>query len=297
MRGAVVEIRASRAASGSRAVAHDAYRRLPTLLPGRPRIMGILNVTPDSFSDGGRWLNVDDAIRHAEQMVLDGAELIDIGGESTRPGAPPVGVDEERRRVIPVIRRLARRLRVPLSIDTSKAEVARDALEAGASLVNDVTALGGDPAMAAVVGRAGVPIILMHMRGTPRTMQRRPRYHDVGDDVCHFLRRALDDAQRRGIRPDRILIDPGLGFGKTVTHNLQLLRYLPRLATLGRPIVVGPSRKSFIGVVTGADLSERLPGTLACVAQAALGGAAIVRVHDVKAVRQFLAMWQALGRA
>lgn len=258
--------------------------------------MGILNVTPDSFSDGGRWLRPADALRHAEQMAADGAELIDVGGESTRPGAQSVSLEDELDRVIPVIRALAKRVRVALSIDTSKAEVARQALEAGAVIVNDVTALSGDPGMATVVSRAGARVILMHMRGTPRTMQRRPRYRDVVEDVTAELRRAVDRATASGIRPSRILVDPGLGFGKTAAHNLRLLRELNRLSALNRPIVVGPSRKSFIGRLTGAEPSDRLPGTLACIAQAALGGASIVRVHDVKAVRQFLTVWGALQR-
>ena len=270
--------------------------RVPALKPGQPRIMGILNVTPDSFSDGGRWLRPRDALRHAQRMAADGADLIDVGGESTRPGARAVPLEEELARVIPVIRLLARRVSVPLSIDTSKAEVARQALEAGASLVNDVTALAGDPAMAAVVSRAGAPVILMHMRGSPRTMQRHPRYHNVIDEVKQALRGSITRAQHAGIPPRRILLDPGLGFGKTATHNLLLLRHLDELATLGYPLVVGPSRKSFIGRLTGAAIHERLPGSLASIAQAAQGGASIVRVHDVKPARQFLTVWRAIAR-
>lgn len=255
--------------------------------------MGILNVTPDSFSDGGRFATPSAALRQAERMAAEGADLIDIGGESTRPGASAVSCEEELRRVLPVIRRVSRRLSIPLSIDTAKAEVARQALDAGASLVNDVTALRGDPAMAAVVAQARVPVILMHMRGTPRTMQRRPRYHDVVREVRAALRQALRKAAQAGIAREHLLIDPGLGFCKTPAHNLALLRHLDRLAALA-PVVVGPSRKSFIGHVLDVPVQERVPGTLACVVYAAAHGATMVRVHDVKPAVQALTMWKAL---
>lgn len=271
----------------------------------RPLVMGILNVTPDSFSDGGRSLHADAAVRRAGQLAAEGADLIDVGGESTRPGSQPVPVEEELRRVVPVIRMLAGRVRVPVSVDTSKAEVASQALDAGASMVNDVTALRGDPRMASVIARARVPVILMHMRGTPRTMQRAPRYHDVVADVNAFLVDAMHRAEAAGIARERILLDPGLGFGKTVAHNLLLLRHLDELVALGRPVVVGPSRKSFIGRVlvapparrVPARSDERLSGTLACVAMAAEQGAHVVRVHDVKATVQFLTMWRAIHDA
>ncbi|MBI2885431.1 MAG: dihydropteroate synthase [Candidatus Omnitrophica bacterium] len=259
--------------------------------------MGILNVTPDSFSDGGRYARLDAAVRRAEAMVEEGAALIDIGGESTRPGAAPVTEAEELARVLPVIRRVAKRLSVPISIDTSKAEVARQAVDAGAGLVNDVTALRGDPAMAAVVANARVPVILMHMRGTPRTMQRHPRYRNVTEDVRRFLLEASRRAIAAGIPASRILIDPGLGFGKTVAHNLQLLQHLDVLADLGMPVVIGPSRKAFLGRVLGAEVNDRLPGTLACVAAAAARGGRIVRVHDVKPAVDFLRMLSAIGAA
>ena len=260
--------------------------------------MGILNVTPDSFSDGGRLLRPADAVRQAERLVREGADLLDVGGESTRPGAEPVRLAEELRRVVPVIRLLARRVRVPISVDTAKAEVARQALAAGASIINDVTALRGDSAMADVAARAGVLVILMHMRGDPRTMQRAPCYHRVTADIAAFLRGAVERATQAGIRPDRILIDPGLGFGKTVSHNLRLLAQLPRLARLGYPLVIGPSRKSFIGTLAGgAGVDDRLPGTLACVAAAARVPRAIVRVHDVAAAVQFLTIQQAIAHA
>ena len=290
---------------------------MPRPFQRRPLVMGILNVTPDSFSDGGRYLSPDAAIRRAEQFVSEGADWIDIGGESTRPGSQPVPLEEELRRVIPVIRALAGRVRVPISIDTSKAEVARRAVEHGAAMVNDVTALRGDPRMAAVVARAKVPVILMHMRGTPRTMQRAPRYHDVVAEVRTFLADARRRAEQAGIPRERILLDPGLGFGKTVTHNLLLLRHLDELVALGQPVVLGPSRKSFIGRIlvapparrdtsspawtvparSEAIVEERLAGTLACVAAAARHGVQIVRVHDVKPAVQFLRTWSAIEDA
>jgi len=256
--------------------------------------MGILNVTPDSFSDGGRYLHPDDAVRHAEEMVRAGARLIDIGGESTRPGAVSVPADEERRRVVPVIAALAKRVSVPLSIDTSKADVAQAALDAGASMVNDVTALRGDSRMTSVIAKHGVSVILMHMRGQPHTMQRRPRYRDVVQELLDFFRERIARAESVGIRRHQIFIDPGLGFGKTLAHNLTLVRHLDAFVALGYPVVVGPSRKSFIGQVLDAPVEDRLSGTLACVAEAARQGAQIVRVHDVKATVQFLAMGKAI---
>lgn len=278
--------------------------------------MGVLNVTPDSFSDGGLFFNRDEAVRHGERMVEEGADMLDVGGESTRPGSTPVPIKEEVRRVIPVIRALARRLHVPISVDTSKAEVARQAIEAGACVVNDVTALRGDPQMARVVAEARVAVILMHMRGSPQTMQRAPRYHDVVAEVRAFLAQAIRDAEAAGIRADRIWIDPGLGFGKTVTHNLLLLRHLDVLAALGKPLLIGPSRKSFIGRVVAPParrdtsspawavparppdiVEERLSGTLACVAYAMRYGVQMVRVHDVRPTVQFIRMWDAIDHA
>jgi len=267
--------------------------------------MGILNVTPDSFSDGGRDRSPEAAVRRAEALVADGADVLDVGGESTRPGASPVSREEELRRVIPVIRALAGRLPrlagslgrglpVPVSVDTAKADVAREAIEAGAALVNDVTALRGDPAMARVVAEAGVGVILMHMQGTPRTMQRRPRYHDVIAEIRTFLAEALNRAERAGIPREHVWLDPGLGFGKTVAQNLRILHDLAELASLGRPLVIGPSRKSFIGGILHADVGDRVVGTLACVAAAASSGVALVRVHDVKPAVQFLDMWRAI---
>lgn len=257
---------------------------------GRPLVMGILNVTPDSFSDGGTFLDPDLALRRGLEMAEQGADLLDLGGESTRPGAVRVSAAEELRRVLPVIERLAEAVRVPLSIDTSKAAVAAEALAAGVSIVNDVTALRGDPDMARVAARGGAAVILMHMQGTPRTMQRRPRYRNVVEDVSSFLMSAAARARSAGIPRDRILIDPGLGFGKTVAHNVALLRALSRFVSLGYPVVLGPSRKSFIGALAGGEAHERLGGTLAAVAAARRAGVRMVRVHDVQATVQFLKM-------
>jgi len=262
----------------------------------RPLVMGILNVTPDSFSDGGRYLEPAAACERARAMVAEGADLIDIGGESTRPGAIPVPADEELRRVLPVIRALAPTLPIPLSVDTRKAVVAREALAAGASMINDVTALKGDPAMADVVAQAGVPVILMHMQGTPETMQQAPQYADVVADVAGWLQEAAADARARGVAEAQLLIDPGLGFGKRPEHNLQLLRALDRFVETGYPVVVGPSRKSLISAVLGVSPDARLAGTAAAVAWAAAAGAAIVRVHDVRAMAQVVRMTDAIRR-
>ena len=266
-------------------------------LSARTHIMGVLNVTPDSFSDGGRYLRPDRALAHAQRMGEAGADLIDIGGESTRPGAPRVPLDEELRRVIPVIERVAARCRLPISIDTSKAEVARRALAAGAAMVNDVTALRGDPAMAGVVADAGVPVVLMHMRGTPSTMQRRPRYRALMNDLLRFFRERISAATAAGIDRRRILIDPGIGFGKTVAHNLEILQRLELLARLGRPILVGPSRKSFLGRLAGdLPVDRRLEGTAAAVTAAVLHGAQMVRVHDVAEMVRVVRVADAIKR-
>jgi dihydropteroate synthase len=256
--------------------------------------MGVLNVTPDSFSDGGLWMDPEDALRRAVQMAAEGADLIDVGGESTRPGSKAVSLKEELRRVLPIVERLAKAVRIPLSVDTSKAEVAAQAIEAGASLVNDVSALRGDPQMASVVARSKAAIILMHMQGSPRTMQEHPRYRHVVRDVAAFLIRAARQAQEAGIERSRILLDPGLGFGKTVEHNLALMRALPSLVSLGFPVAVGPSRKSFIGKTLHVEVQDRLAGTLACVAYAQRCGVSLVRVHDVQPTVQLLRMLEAI---
>jgi len=253
---------------------------------GRVLIMGILNVTPDSFSDGGRFLSPDAAVERALAMEKEGADIIDVGGESARPGADPVPVKEELRRVLPVLERLRGKLRIPISIDTTKAEVAEAALRAGASIVNDISALRFDPAMASLVAKFGAGLVLMHMLGTPKTMQQAPHYEDVVTEVRDFLAERAQYAQSQGIPREAIAVDPGIGFGKTVEHNLELLRRLPELVELGFPVLVGPSRKSFIGAILGLGVEERLEGTLAACAVAVVRGADILRVHDVKEVRR-----------
>jgi dihydropteroate synthase len=270
------------------------------------RLMGVVNVTPDSFSDGGLFLDPRAAVAHGLELVEEGAEILDVGGESTRPGAEPVAAEEELRRVLPVVEGLAEAMpahapssaRPTISIDTAKASVARAALEAGATLVNDVTALRGDPEMAGVVAQSGAECCLMHMLGEPRTMQREPRYGDVVDEVRAFLEQRLAFAVGEGIAEERVLLDPGIGFGKTLEHNLQLLRRLRELAALGRPLVVGTSRKSFLGrILAGAgaegepaDVAGRLPGTIATCVLAYERGASVLRVHDVAPVRAALAV-------
>jgi len=246
------------------------------------RVMGVLNVTPDSFSDGGRFLDPGVAVDHAERMQEEGADLVDVGGESTRPGSDPVPPAEQIRRVIPVIERLAPRLTIPLSIDTTSAEVARAALDAGAQMVNDVSALRGDPEMGPLVARRGAPVVLMHMLGRPKDMQVNPTYRDVVGEVAGFLRERIRAATDLGIGREQIVVDPGFGFGKRLEHNLELLRRLEELAALGRPILVGTSRKSMLGEILGAPPEGRLHGTTATVAAAVERGAAMVRVHDVR---------------
>jgi dihydropteroate synthase len=281
------------------------------------RMMGVVNVTPDSFSDGGLFLDADAAVAHARELIGEGADIVDVGGESTRPGAEPVAADEELRRVLPVVEGIvASGAAVPgsaaggsvavdwtpthprVSIDTSKASVARAALDAGAGMVNDVSALRADPEMAGLVAATGAECCLMHMRGEPRTMQADPRYADVVDDVRAFLEERMAHAVREGVREERIVLDPGIGFGKTVAHNLELLRRLDELTGLGRPLVVGTSRKSFLGRIladaAGAaepvDVARRLPGTIATNVLAYERGARVFRVHDVASVRAALAV-------
>jgi dihydropteroate synthase len=257
-------------------------------------VVGVLNVTPDSFSDGGRFLDPGAAVEHALRMASEGADLVDVGGESTRPGAPPVPEEEELARVIPVLQALARaRFPLPVSIDTSKAAVARAALDAGAALVNDVRALA-DPEMARVVAGSGAPVVLMHMRGTPGDMRERATYRDLVAEVRAELAAAMARAEAAGVARERIVLDPGIGFAKTAGQSVEILAHLPALLSLGRPLLVGPSRKSFIGALTGAPPEERLPGTLAAVAAAVLGGATFIRVHDVAASRQAVLVAAAL---
>jgi dihydropteroate synthase len=252
-------------------------------------IMGVVNVTPDSFSDGGRYLDAQAAIEHGLELEAEGAAILDVGGESTRPGADPVPEPEELRRVIPVIEGLiGRGAGARISIDTSKARVAARALEAGATLVNDVTALRGDPDMAGVVAAAGADCCLMHMLGDPRTMQDDPHYDDVVGDIKAFLAERMASAVKAGIAEERILLDPGIGFGKTVEHNLELLRRLGEFLVLGRPLVIGTSRKSFLGRLTGREASERVAATVATNVLAYERGARVFRVHDVAPVHDAL---------
>jgi dihydropteroate synthase len=248
-----------------------------------PCIMGVVNATPDSFSDGGRFLSADHALAQALTLVREGAAIIDLGGESARPGSDPVPVAEELRRVLPVVEALAERVGVPISVDTSKAEVARRALAAGAHMVNDVSALRTDEAMVEVVAEAGCPVCLMHMKGRPKTMQDDPRYEDVVGEVLRFLEERMAFALGRGVREDQIMIDPGIGFGKTIDHNLEILRHLDRFATLGRPVVLGASRKRFLGVILGSEPGQRVIGSVTTTVIGLLAGAHVFRVHDVKA--------------
>ncbi|WP_296639461.1 dihydropteroate synthase [Roseinatronobacter sp.] len=262
----------------------------------RPRIMGIVNVTPDSFSDGGRFDSQASAVAHALRLLAEGADILDIGGESTRPGAVEVAVADEIARTAPVIAALRDAgMRAPISIDTRKAEVARAALAAGADIVNDVSALTWDRDMAPLVAEAGVPVCLMHAQGTPQTMQKDPKYNDVRFDVHDWLMAAMARAEAAGIDRARIILDPGIGFGKTVAHNLALLAHLALLHGSGCAILLGASRKRFIGVIGGVDQAgERLGGSLAVALQGAAQGAHILRVHDVSETRQALSLWQAL---
>jgi dihydropteroate synthase len=255
--------------------------------------MGIVNVTPDSFSDGGRFLDPQRAIAHGRELVDQGADLLDIGGESTRPGARGVGAEEELARVAPVLDGLAD-VGVSISIDTSKAFVAEAALDGGAEIVNDVTALRFDPSMAGLCADRECVVVLMHMQGTPRTMQTNPTYDDVVDDVKAFLAARIEFATGEGVAEERIWVDPGIGFGKTVRHNLELLHRLEELRELGRPIVVGTSRKGFIGAITGREVGDRLGGTIASNVLAMRAGAEILRVHDLAEVRQAIAISDAV---
>jgi dihydropteroate synthase len=257
----------------------------------RPLVMGIVNVTPDSFSDGGRFATAELAIAHGLELVEQGADLLDIGGESTRPGSAAVPVEEELQRVVPVVEALARQTTVPISVDTSKAAVARQCLERGAQIINDVTALAGDRAMPAVVQHFGAGVVLMHMQGTPATMQANPRYREVVGDLLKFFRRRLAACDRAGIDRECLAIDPGIGFGKTQEHTLTLLARLGEFQRLGRPVLLGVSRKGFIGLVLGKPRNQRLLGSLATACYAVAHGAVqIIRVHDVAETREAVTM-------
>lgn len=249
----------------------------------RTYVMGIVNTTPDSFSDGGQFVKAESAVAHGHRLAAEGADLLDVGGESTRPGSLPVDAKEECRRILPVIRALAGPdgPGIPVSVDTTKADVADAAIEAGASLINDVSGLHADSGVARVAARHEVPVLLMHMRGTPRTMQQDPDYRDLFEEIEFYLQEGIETARAAGVPRERLLIDPGIGFGKTLEHNLEIIRNAGRLHRLGLPVVVGPSRKSFIGALLDLPVNERIEGTAAAVAVAIANGADMVRVHDV----------------
>ncbi|MCG6965271.1 MAG: dihydropteroate synthase [Chromatiaceae bacterium] len=259
----------------------------------RPRVMGILNVTPDSFSDGGRFAAPDDALAQAERMVLEGADVLDVGGESTRPGAAAVSLDEEIARVLPVIERLRAAFDVPISIDTSKPGLMQAAVAAGAGMINDVSALRA-PGAIEVAAAAGVPVCLMHMRGDPRSMQAAPKYGNVVADIIEYLGERVASCEAGGIARERLLVDPGFGFGKALEHNLVLLRDLHEFSRLGLPVLVGISRKSMLGMLTGRPVEQRVAASVAAAVMAVERGAQIVRVHDVAATVDALKLWQAV---
>ena len=258
-------------------------------------LMGILNVTPDSFSDGGRFLEPRRALEQALRMVREGAHIIDVGAESSRPGARALTVEEESARLLPVLKLLCRELPVPISVDTCKAEMARRALELGVQMINDIRGLA-DPRMAPLIARHGAAVVIMHMQGEPRTMQRAPRYDDLLGEICSFLGRRVDLALESGIAPESIVVDPGIGFGKSLEHNLQIIKHLGYFKRLGKPILLGSSRKSFIGKVLDLPVAEREFGTAATLTYAILQGARILRVHDVGAMSQVVRMTDAIGR-
>lgn len=281
--------------AATRGILNRLQRRRPAiagLALDRPRIMGVVNVTPDSFSDGGRYLAADAAIAHGLQLEAEGADILDIGGESTRPGAEPISVEDECRRVLPVIEGLAKRARVPLCIDTRNAEVMRRAAEVGARIINDVSALAHDPQSLEVAAATGLPVVLMHAQGDPRSMQRNPTYDDVVLDVYDALNARIAACAAAGILIDRLIVDPGIGFGKTLAHNLALLGALTVFHGLGCAVLLGASRKSFIGKLTDATAEDRLPGSLAAALLGAAQGVQILRVHDVAATRQALSVWE-----
>jgi dihydropteroate synthase len=263
---------------------------------GRALVMGVLNVTPDSFSDGGRFFRRDVAVAHAREMAAEGADVLDVGGESTRPGGEEITAEEEMRRVLPAIEELVAETSVPISIDTQKAAVAEAALDAGAQMINDVSALRTDPEMAALAAERGVPVCLMHMQGRPKTMQKEPAYEEVVGDIKRWLGERVEFAVGAGIPRGQLLVDPGFGFGKTPQHNLELLRRLHEFHELDCGVMIGTSRKSTIGIVLGAESDERLYGTLATVACAVMSGSHMVRVHDVKAALDVVLVCEAVRR-
>ena len=259
---------------------------------GRPAVMGILNATPDSFSDGGRFRTPAALVDHAADLVAGGADVLDVGGESTRPGALPVSAREELDRVVPAVEQLRRRFDCPVSVDTTKPEVARAAVAAGAAIVNDITGLA-DPEMVAIAAASDLGVVIMHIQGTPATMQDRPTYEDVVGEVRDHLARRVELALRAGIAPERVAVDPGIGFGKTFEHNIALLRHLGDLEAIGCPILVGTSRKGFLGMITGRPIADRQAASVASALAAAARGASILRVHDVKMTVDALKVWEA----
>ena len=272
--------------------------RRKMILGDRTRIMGILNVTPDSFSDGGRFDSPEKAVECAFQLVEDGADILDIGGESTRPGAQPVSLEEELRRTIPVIQGLSGKINIPISIDTTKAVIAREAVAAGAEIINDISAMRFDEQMPAVIASSGAAVVFMHMRGVPQTMQKGDlHYALLQGEMIDFFRERLNTALSAGILPEQVIIDPGIGFGKTRSDNLKLLKYLPEFNVLGRPILTGPSRKSFLGQEGRGGAVDRLEETAAAVTAAIMNGSQVVRVHDVKAMKRVVAVADAIVRA
>ena len=266
-------------------------------LGGRTLLMGTINVTPDSFSDGGRFYKTDQAIKQGELLASEGADILDVGGESTRPFSNSVGVEEELRRVLPVVSQLAKSTSLPISIDTCKGQVASAALDAGATMINDISGLRYDPELAQLAAKSQVPLVLMHMQGSPRTMQLEPNYGSLLSEIIGFLEERIQFACEAGMSRDQIIVDPGIGFGKTVHHNLLLLKHLDSLATLGRPILLGTSRKSFIGAVLDKEVTEREPGSWATVCAGIIKGAHIVRVHEVTTCRQIADMVDAIINA
>jgi len=266
------------------------------LLSSQPLVMGILNTTPDSFSDGGQFDVADNALNHAQQMIAEGADIIDIGGESTRPGAAPVSVEDELQRVIPVIESIRQQSDIAISIDTSKAEVMLAAIKAGADMVNDVNALRAEHAIA-TCAQLGVPVCLMHMQGKPRVMQKKPQYKNVVEDIKQFLQQRVDNCVQAGIKKEQIILDPGFGFGKTLEHNLSLLKHLAEFSVTGLPLLIGISRKSMLGTITNAEVNDRLAGSIAAAVLSYGKGAKIFRVHDVKQTVDALKVCQAVSIA
>lgn len=260
-------------------------------MSGQTKLMGIVNLTPDSFSDGGQFDSVSAAVEYALKLAEEGADILDIGGESTRPGATPVALDDELSRVVPVVRELVRQTRTPVSIDTSKAEVARQCLEAGAAIVNDISGLTFDADMPRICRESACGVIVMHIQGTPQTMQVAPHYDDVIVDLCQHFTRRLSELEAAGIARERIVVDPGIGFGKTAEHNLQLLSHIENFHALGRPVLIGHSRKRFLKKVLGRDIEERDAGTLGVSLALAAQGTDVLRVHDVRATRDALLAW------